>query len=278
MFIRQDDGSKRIIFDNLDNIEESLEPGVYSLKVQEVNGFFGKQESMYLYKVNTFINKNFVKAGIYKRIDDLINIHLSDAMAEAKRILKLRNKIGMMFNGAPGTGKTFTAGLIGQRIVDKKEGICIVTTDASGERARKIIQHLRTFTDKPIVWVFDEFEKSVECGDSALLSLLDGVDSPENIIFIATVNDTSKLPNFIMQRPGRFENIVEFKIEDPIILKNIVESILPKEYRDPKLLEDINKSILASSNKTIDKIVLIMRDHLSKFIYLKSKNKTEKGT
>ena len=52
--------------------------------------------------------------------------------------------------------------------------------------------------------------------------------------------------------------------------------MLPKEYRDPKLLEDINKSILASNNKTIDKIVLIMRDHLSKFIYLRDKK--EKGT
>jgi len=276
MFIKQDDGSKRIIFDNLNNIEETLDPGVYSLKIQEVPSFFGKQEYLFLNKINTFIDKEFVKAGIYKRIDDLINIHLSDAMAEAKRILKLRNKMGLMFNGAPGTGKTFTAGLIGQRIVDKKEGICIVTTDADGERARKIIQHLRTFTDKPIVWVFDEFEKSVSKGDTALLSLLDGVDSPENIIFIATVNDTSKLPNFITQRPGRFESIIEFKIDDPIILKGIIKSMLPEEYRDPILLENITKSVLASDNKNIDKIVLIIRDHLSKYIY--QRNKKEKGT
>lgn len=278
MFIRQEDGSRRISFESMDKLEKTLNPGVYSLKVQIIDGFFGRQEYLYLNDVNTFKGKEFVKAGIYKRIDDLINIHLSDAMAEAKRVLKLRNKMGLMFNGLPGTGKTFTAGLIGQRIVDKRGGICIVTTDANGERTRKIIQHLRTFTDKPIVWVFDEFEKSVKNGDSDLLSLLDGVDSPENVIFIATVNKTSDLPNFIMQRPGRFESIIEFKIEDPIILKSIVESMLPKEYRDPKLLEDINKSILASSNKTIDKIILIMRDHLSKFIYLKSKNKTEKGT
>ena len=276
MFIKQDDGSKRIIFDNLNNIEETLDPGVYSLKIQEVPSFFGKQEYLFLNKINTFIDKEFVKAGIYKRIDDLINIHLSDAMAEAKRILKLRNKMGLMFNGAPGTGKTFTAGLIGQRVVDKKEGICIVTTDADGERARKIIQHLRTFTDKPIVWVFDEFEKSVSKGDTALLSLLDGVDSPENIIFIATVNDTSKLPNFITQRPGRFESIIEFKIDDPIILKGIIKSMLPEEYRDPILLENITKSVLASDNKNIDKIVLIIRDHLSKYIY--QRNKKETGT
>jgi len=276
MFIKEDDGSKRLIFDNLDSIQESLDPGVYSLKVVERAGFFGKQELLYFNEVKTFIGKSFVKAGIYKRIDDLINIHLSDAMTEAKRILKLRNKVGLMFNGAPGTGKTFTAGLIGQRIVDKKEGICVVTTDVDGERTRKIIQHFRTFTDKPIVWVFDEFEKSVSKGDSALLSLLDGVDSPENIIFIATVNDTSKLPNFITDRPGRFESIIEFKIEDPVILKSIVHSMLPEEYRDSKLIDDINKSILASSNKTIDKIVLIMRDHLSKFIYLRDRK--EKGT
>lgn len=271
MFKNEDNGSKRILFDDFSSLEDTIEPGVYSLKVEEVSSFFGKQEFLYLNKVKTFIGKDFVKAGIYKRIDDLINIHLSDAMAEAKKILKLRNKIGLMFNGLPGTGKTFTAGLIGQRIVDKRGGICIVTTDANGERARKIIQLLRTFTEQPIVWVFDEFEKSVSRGDSDLLSLLDGVDSPENIIFIATVNDTSKLPDFIMKRPGRFESIVDFKIEDPIILKAIVESMLPKEYRDAELIDTINKSVQSSSNKTIDKIVLIIRDHLSKFIYMRNK-------
>lgn len=273
MFIREEDGSLRISFETIDNIETTLEPGVYSLKVQKVDTFFGTKEILYLNKVNTFVNKEFVKAGIYKRIDNLINIHLSDAMAEAKRILKLKNKIGLMFCGEPGTGKTYTAGLIGQRIVDKRGGICIVTTEVDGEMTRKIIQHLRTFTDKPIVWVFDEFEKSVSNNDAPLLSLLDGVDSPENIIFIATVNDTSRLPGFIMKRPGRFESIVEFKVTDPVILRTIVESMLPKEYRDPVLIDNIHKSILSSNNKTIDKIVLIMRDHLSKYIYLKSKGK-----
>lgn len=276
MFIKEEDGSKRIVFDNLSNVEETLEPGVYSLNVQIHETFFGKQEILHVKKTDKFIGKTFVRAGVYKDIDDLINIHLSEPMKKAKELLKMPNKMGLIFNGLPGTGKTFTAGLIGQRIVEKKNGICIVTTDCNGNRAKRIIEHLRTFTKDPIVWVFDEFEKSVKSNDSELLSLLDGVNSPDNVIFIATSNKTNGLPDFILDRPGRFERIIEFKMEDPIILSSIVSSILPEEYRNKHLIDDVMSDVRKSNNKTIDKIIIIVRDNLSKFLYLQEKNRKKK--
>ena len=40
---------------------------------------------------------------------------------------------------------------------------------------------------------FDEFEKSFSRHDSEILSFLDGVDSPENIVNLATVNEFKNL-------------------------------------------------------------------------------------
>jgi SpoVK/Ycf46/Vps4 family AAA+-type ATPase len=270
MFIREEENKYKVLFTDGSKIEKTLKPGVYTLSVQE--SFFG--ESYYLEEVKTFQGKKMVNAGIYKEISDIINIHLSPAMSEAKQILNLRNKLGLMFQGAPGTGKTFTAGLIGQRIVDELGGYCIITKIVKGSRDKTIINKLRTFTDKPIVYIYDEFEKSFSRNDSETLSFLDGVDSPENIVNIATVNEIKNLPDFVINRPGRFEKVIEFRADDKTIIRAIVNSIVPKKYNNDIFMNKVIKRVEKSNNKTIDKVLVIIRDCLSAQIFYTNKNTT----
>lgn len=267
MFIREEDKKYKVLFTDGSKIEKTLKPGVYSLSVEET--FFG--ENYYLEEVTTFKGKKMINAGIYKDINDIINIHLSPAMSEAKTILNLRNKLGLMFNGVPGTGKTFTAGLIGQRIVDELDGYCIITKVVKGKRDKTIINKFRTFTDKPIVYIYDEFEKSFNRHDSETLSFLDGVDSPENIVNIATVNKISDLPDFVINRPGRFEKVIEFRADDKTIIRAIINSIVPKKYNNELFLNKVIKKVEKSSNKTVDKVLIIIRDCLSAQIYHQNK-------
>jgi SpoVK/Ycf46/Vps4 family AAA+-type ATPase len=268
MFIKEDDKTYKILFTDGSKIEKTLKPGVYSLTVQE--SFFGS--SYYLSEVKTFIGKKMINAGIYKEINDLINIHLSPSMTEAKQLLNLRNKLGLMFYGAPGTGKTFTAGLIGQRIVDQMGGYCIITKRVDGKESQTIIEKLRSFTDKPIVYIFDEFEKSFRRSDTDILSFLDGVDSPENIVNLATVNKFQELPDFVTNRPGRFEKVIEFRADDKTIIKSIVNSIVPAKYNSEAFLKKVLDKVEKSSNKTVDKVLLIIRDCLSAQIYHMNKS------
>jgi SpoVK/Ycf46/Vps4 family AAA+-type ATPase len=263
MFIREDEKTYKILFTDGSKIEKTLKPGVYSLTVQQ--SFFGS--NYYLTDVKTFIGKKMINAGIYKEINDIINIHLSPAMSEAKKVLNLRNKLGLMFYGAPGTGKTFAAGLIGQRIVDEMDGYCIITKNVDGGESKNIIEKLRTFTDKPIVYIFDEFEKSFRRNDTEILSFLDGVDSPENIVNLATVNEFKNLPNFVIDRPGRFEKVIEFRADDKTIIKSIVNSIVPKKYNSETFLKRVCDKVDKSANKTVDKVLIIIRDCLSAQIY-----------
>lgn len=269
MFIKEDK-KFRVVFTDGSQIEKSLAPGIYSLTVQET--FFG--ENYFLEEVNTFKGKKMINAGIYKEINDIINIHLSPSMHEAKQLLNLRNKLGLMFQGAPGTGKTFTAGLIGQRVVDELGGYCIITKVVKGHRDKTIINEMRSFTDKPIVYIYDEFEKSFNRNDSETLSFLDGVDSPENIVNIATVNEIKNLPNFVIDRPGRFEKVIEFRADDKTILKSIINSIVPKKYNNEAFLKRVSDKVDKSANKTIDKLLIIIRDCLSAQIYHMQKTAT----
>lgn len=271
MFIKESEKTYKVVFTDGSKIEKTLKPGVYSLRVEE--SFFG--ESYYLEEVKTFIGKRMINAGIYKEINDIINIHLSPAMSEAKTLLNLRNKLGLMFQGAPGTGKTFTAGLIGQRIVDEMGGYCIITKVVKGGRDKTIVEKIRTFSDKPIVYIYDEFEKSFSRHDSETLSFLDGVDSTENIVNIATVNKISDLPDFIINRPGRFEKVIEFRADDKTIVKSIVNSIVPKKYNSEAFLKKVLDKIEKSNNKTVDKVLIIIRDCLSAQIYHLSKQGTQ---
>jgi len=262
MFIK-DNNRYKVILGDSSKIEKTLKPGVYSLSIEET--FFG--ENFYLEEVSTFIGKKMINAGIYKEINDLINIHLSPAMTEAKSILNLRNKLGLMFQGKPGTGKTFTAGLIGQRVVDNYDGYCIITKKVNGKSDKTIINKLRSFSDKPIVYIYDEFEKSFNRHDSETLSFLDGVDSPENIVIISTVNEIKNLPDFVIDRPGRFEKVIEFRADDKTIIKSIVNSIVPSKYNSEDFLNRVLRRVDKSTNKTVDKVLIIIRDCLSAQIY-----------
>ena len=264
MFIQEEDKKFRILLTNGSKIEKTLKSGVYSLTA--VEKMFGG-EDYYLDEVRTFKGKKMINAGIYKEINDIINIHLSPAMSEAKTLLNLRNKLGLMFKGVPGTGKTFTAGLIGQRIVDELGGYCIITKKVKGARDRVIINELRGFTDKPIVYIYDEFEKSFNRYDTDTLSFLDGVDSPENVVIIATVNEIKDLPDFVTDRPGRFERVIEFRADDKTIIKSIINSIVPKKYNNEAFLKRVLDKVEKSKNKTVDKVLIIIRDCLSAQIY-----------
>lgn len=263
MFIKEEDKKYRVIFSNGSQIESTLKPGVYSLDVKE--SMFG--DTYYLNEVNLYVGKKMINAGVYKEINNMVNIHLSPSMTEAKRLLNLKNKLGLMFNGNPGTGKTFTAGLLGQRIVDQLGGYCIITTTADGKRDRTIINKFRSFTDKPIVYIYDEFEKSFDRFDSQILSFLDGVDSPENIVIIATTNKIDDLPDYVIDRPGRFERVIQFREDDKAVLRAIVSSMIPKKFNTGEFFSIVSAKFDKSENKTIDKILLIVRDCLAKQIY-----------
>lgn len=100
----------------------------------------------------------------------------------------------------------------------RKIPVILLTGNCGVDDAAEIINQIT----QPIVVVMDEFEKNFPMesnGDDddekkgkqqKFLSMLDGMGSSEKRLFIATVNDTSDLSTFFLNRPGRFFYHFEF--------------------------------------------------------------------
>ena len=123
---------------------------------------------------------------------------------------------GILLSGERGMGKTLFIRIAINRALNMGMPVIMLKkTDAlSG-----IIETINSIT-QPVLIVMDEFEKNfkIESENSdgsdgsqmEFLTMLDGLGSCEKRLFIASVNDTDKLNEFLLNRPGRFYYHFEF--------------------------------------------------------------------
>jgi SpoVK/Ycf46/Vps4 family AAA+-type ATPase len=262
MFIYNNESKqyKIVDADPKDELRPKLESGIYNLKVEKT--MFGK--NFYLNDINGAYSKGrIIDAGIFKTIRSKVDTFLDPAMDEARTAMGLKSKIGMIFNGKPGTGKTFLAGQIATELVEKIDAVGIVVTDDLD--LSEFVTRIRRYDpDRFIVLILDEFEKvfNMRYADSNLLGFLDGSKSKEKCITIATVNSTGRMPDVFTERPGRFEEIYEFSIDDDEVLEGMVESIIPDAYRDKIDKKDIIKKMKAQKIYAMDRLALLVRDEI----------------
>jgi hypothetical protein len=129
---------------------------------------------------------------------------------------------GYLLHGPPGNGKTSliramvnTRGLIGYSIRLFQEQ----TDDAHLEKMFRLAAN-----SAPSVVVIEDIDRAfprvpssgVRCKVSLqqLLNCLDGIDSQDGVIVVATANDPTVLDSAILRRPGRFDRVVALPAPD----------------------------------------------------------------
>lgn len=121
---------------------------------------------------------------------------------------------GIILHGPPGTGKT----LIGQALAQHCGVTFILATPGmleGGEDVRRVFNWGRRFA--PSILFFEDFDMVARNRYSGsrtelvgeFLTCLDGIDSAEGVITIATTNDLSAIEPAIRDRPNRFDCILE---------------------------------------------------------------------
>lgn len=160
---------------------------------------------------------------------------------------------GILLSGERGMGKTlFIRIAISRAIKMGMPVIMLKKTDAlSG-----IIETINSIT-QPVLIVMDEFEKNfkiesenVDGSDGSqmeFLTMLDGLGSCEKRLFIASVNDTDKLNEFLLNRPGRFYYHFEFP---PLSDKECTEYLMHETKGVSK--KDIKYAVVAMQNYNIN--------------------------
>ncbi len=180
--------------------------------------------------------------------------------------LKLVYKRGVMLFGPPGTGKTSS-------IIELINNIDLsnsVVLFINKELPYKFVKGFKNDTRLKIV-VFEEFTDILKsCSYSEMLSFLDGENSLENTFIIASTNYPEKLPENIINRPGRFDKI--YRIAS--LTENDINRYL--QHFDLSIGSDMMSRLLGKTIAELKEIILIhFRDGLTLYQALESINRNK---
>lgn len=117
-------------------------------------------------------------------------------------------KRGMLLWGPPGSGKTSCLQQMSQQIIDKN-GISVYCTNPSVcAEGLRILRRIEP--DRPCVVLLEDIDAIISrFGEPDLLALLDGELQIDNVVYIATTNYPEELDPRFIQRPSRFDEVIQ---------------------------------------------------------------------
>lgn len=186
------------------NILEVLPPGVYTLRLTEMRGF-------YLEKAEDFTLPQKVYSNVSKNVERI-----------KKTFLDRPAGTGVLLAGEKGSGKTMMAKMLCLDLM--KEGIPTILVNAPyvGDAFNQFIQGL----PQPAVVLFDEFEKVYnEEHQPHLYTLLDGVCTAQKL-YLLTVNNKYGVADMMHNRPGRIYYSIKFDGLDSDFISEYCEDVL----------------------------------------------------
>jgi len=121
-------------------------------------------------------------------------------------------KRGIILWGPPGGGKTCTVNLIMKDVVDRDGVVIKFTNPGLFIEGMRVLREIQLST--PIVVLMEDIDSIIEhYEESPVLNILDGVESVQKVVFLATTNYPEMLGPRIINRPSRFDK--RFKIPYP---------------------------------------------------------------
>jgi hypothetical protein len=117
-------------------------------------------------------------------------------------------KRGVILTGPPGSGKTSVVHQVSNKVIEAG-GIAVYCSNPGlTANALRIIRTIEK--GRPLVLIMEDIDAIISGdGESDLLALLDGELQISNILHIATTNYPERLDPRFIQRPSRFDDIVE---------------------------------------------------------------------
>ena len=236
-----------------------VQPTMYSLQIQLLSSIDDKNWNKgLLNKVHEWTNKNnFLRGEIFGLSGDFLNkttdvfddLILDDSVMDSikKSVSQLNSKgekalsRGMMFVGKPGTGKTKT-GRVLMNALDNATFIWVSSRDfdkIGPVSALKMAFNLsRRLT--PAILFMEDIDTWLKSYSMDLLKTeMDGLKGNDGMITILTSNNPEEFPDALLDRPGRFHDVLEFSLPTKDMRKTMI-----LKWTNEKISDELMKSIL----------------------------------
>ena len=209
-------GGRYTVFDEGLKVYDQLPPGYYEVNFGKLSGHF------------------MTSHPGFKTIDKIYGKQ-SLKVAKILKSFEVRDdKLGVIFSGEKGTGKTLCLGVLAKLAIEQM-GLPVIVVN---KMIPDLAGYLSKFTQDAVV-VFDEFEKVFkntqnDDGRNAqeeLLSMFDGVNLGKKL-FIITCNNHRSLNSYMLNRPGRFHYHIQFKCPVEQEIREYLEDNVLDEYKD----------------------------------------------
>lgn len=160
-----------------------------------------------------------VAVKVPNETDTLLQLPDSESerlMEEVHEFLTLRDKFkergllykrGIMLYGPPGSGKTATIQVLARTVAEKLGSVAILG-DHPQFCSLGLNMLRRLEPTRQVVVILEDLDALVmRHGEEGYLSLLDGENQVENVIYVATTNYPERLDRRFVDRPSRFDTI-----------------------------------------------------------------------
>ena len=215
------------------SVSPVLDDGIYQIQQDPMTGV------LFLVRIAEEFHFGFKLYGI----DEKLVKHVLDTYNKQPS----KKNLGVLLNGAKGTGKTVTAKVLANRL-----GLPIILCD----RPYPGLANFLASIAHDCVFFFDEFEKNFSDKDSSILQIMDGVyTSNYRRIFLLTTNETHINDNLI-SRPSRLRYIHEFGNLE----QDITREYLNDTLNDKSRIEDVVDFVDTLQISTIDILKSIVEE------------------
>lgn len=253
-----------------------LPNGYYKIRKDYSRGIF-------LTKLQVNLNRlvTMQSSGVYTEIlNDIFTFwDTKDKYTQRGRVYR-RN---ILLHSAPGMGKTSLINLIVDDLIRNRNGFVLSVSEENDiYNFSDIMRAIRGATpDKPIIAVIEDIDNFVESKkevETELLNILDGIGTFDNLLTIATTNYPETLTERYINRPSRFNRVIEIPYPDADTrreflvktnLKEDIDSINLDEWVERTegysidFLKELSDSVFISGN-SVEKSFEILNEMMSK--------------
>jgi len=217
------------------NTISKLESGYYSINVSNSMGMYFRKESVELNKLYRLPND-----ATDLILNDISKFWtLEDTYKKYERVFR-RN---YLLYSAPGTGKTSLINLMCEELINKYNGLVFsLNTSSDIELFPDAVKRIRKIEpDRKIIGIIEDIDSFTQCDthmNTLLLNILDGNLKLGGLVIIATTNHIEYMEDRYVNRPSRFDRVVEFPLPNEESRRMFISKTVQPEDLDKINLDE----------------------------------------